>query len=130
MFSAEQSGEGEARPTGLTRTVKGSEPGVVRPAARSARTRPPAETTPQAALVFWLSGAGLLGGQRKGSCQDGGERAQARRSPGLSPEIIWDARPARLSQSSKTRAFQPDPGPGDGPCMATNWTRHPTAKDG
>ena len=35
MFSAEQSGEGEARPTDLTRTVKGSETGGG--AARSAQ---------------------------------------------------------------------------------------------
>lgn len=39
-FRRNRVGEGEARPTGRTRTVKGSKTGVVRPAARSARTRP------------------------------------------------------------------------------------------
>ena len=83
-FRRNRVGEGEARPTGRTRTVKGSETGVARPAARSARTRPRRRRRQGRRLSFDFPGPVCWADKQSASCQGGGERAQARRSPALS----------------------------------------------
>lgn len=96
-FRRNRVGEGEARPTGRTRTVKGSETGVVRPAARSARTRPRRRRRHRRRLSFDFPGPVCWADKQTASCQGRGERAPARRAPALPFGPMRDARPARLS---------------------------------
>ena len=112
MYSAEQSGEGTARPTGLTETVHRAEAGGG--AARSAaRTRPPPEPTRHGRGACRLTGSGRSVGRKheKEKPQGGGERGpRPRRSPGLALGSTGAAPHARLALDLQ------DGGAGDASC--------------
>ena len=82
-------GEGEARPTGLHRTVKGREGGVVRPAARHARGHgPPGRRRRRRRLPIDRPGQVCWADQKEMKCRRGrGERGPARVDPQSRPLI-------------------------------------------